>query len=81
MHESLRKIPDPQWAQEKSNKKMEKVGKGVPPVAQWVKNPTSIHEDVVQSQASLGGLRIWYCCEPWCRSQMPLGSGVAVTVV
>ena len=24
------------------------------------------------------GLRIWCCCEPGCRSQMQLGSGVAV---
>ena len=26
-------------------------------MAQWVKNPTSIHEDAVQSLASLSGLR------------------------
>ena len=35
---------------------------GVPVVAQWVTNPTSIHEDAVQSLAPLSGLRIWCCC-------------------
>ena len=34
----------------------------------------------VQSLASLGGLRIWRCRELWCRSQMWLGSCVAVAV-
>ena len=24
--------------------------------------------------------RIWHCCELWCRSQMRLGSGIAVAV-
>ena len=32
----------------------------------------------VQSLASLGGLRICCCCELWCRSQMWLGSSVAL---
>ena len=35
----------------------------------------------VWSLASLTGLRIQRCCEPWCRSQMQLGSCVAVAVV
>ena len=35
----------------------------------------------VQSLVSLRGLRIWHCCELWCRSQMWLESGVAVAVV
>ena len=41
-------------------------------MAQWVKNPTSIHENVclIPSLAKL-----------WCRLQMQLGSGVAVAVV
>ena len=26
-------------------------------------------------------LRIWHCCELWCRSQKRLGSGIAVAVV
>ena len=34
----------------------------------------------VQSLASLSGLRIWLFHELWCRSQMRLGSGVAVAV-
>ena len=32
----------------------------------------------VRSLALLSGLRIWHCCELWCRSQMRLGSGIAV---
>ena len=31
--------------------------------------------------ASLSGLRIWHCHELWSRSQMQLGSGVAVALV
>ena len=34
----------------------------------------------VQSLALLSGLRIWLCCELWCRSQTWLRSGVAVAV-
>ena len=34
----------------------------------------------VQSLTSLSGLRIWHCHELWCRSQMWLGSGIAVDV-
>ena len=46
-------------------------------MAQWVKNPTSIHED---TGLMPGGLRIWCCRELWHRSQMQLGSGIAVAV-
>ena len=34
----------------------------------------------VQSMALLSGLSIWRCCELWCRSQMWLGSGIAMAV-
>ena len=34
---------------------------GVPIVAQWVKNVTSVHEDA-GSIPGLSGLRIWHCC-------------------
>ena len=34
----------------------------------------------VRSLASFSGLNIWHCCEMWCRSQMWLGSLVAVAV-
>ena len=34
----------------------------------------------VWSLASCSGLRIQHCCEPWCRSQMRLGSGIAVAL-
>ena len=46
-----------------------------------VMNPASTHEKVVQSLASLSGLRIWCCRELWCRSQTWLRSSVAVAVV
>ena len=39
------------------------------------------HEVSGRSLASLSGLRIWCCCELWCRLQTLLGSGVAVAVV
>ena len=34
----------------------------------------------VQSLASLSGLRIWPCCELWCKFQTKLGSHVAVAM-
>ena len=49
---------------------------GVPTVAQQVTNLTSIHEDV----ALLSGLWIQRCHELWCRSQLWLGSVIAVAV-
>ena len=38
-------------------------------MAQWLTNPTSIHEDVGQSLSLLRGLRIWRCSELWCGLQ------------
>ena len=35
----------------------------------------------VRSLACLRGLRIWHCCELWCRLQTQLRSGIAVDVV
>ena len=43
-------------------------------------NPTSNMRLRVQSLASLGGLRIQCCPEVRCRSQMWLGSGIAVSL-
>ena len=43
-------------------------------------NLTTIHEDVVQSLASLSRLRIQRCRELWWRPQTRLGSPVAVAV-
>ena len=34
----------------------------------------------VQSLALLSGLRIWHCCELWCRLQTLLGSGITVAL-
>ena len=65
----------------KGKVKYKKLESGVRVVAQQVKNPTSIHEDVVQYLASLSGLWIGRCCELCYRLKMWLGSGVAGTVV
>ena len=35
----------------------------------------------VRSLALISGLRVWHCCELWCRSQTPLRSGIAVALV
>ena len=43
-------------------------------------NPTSIHENVGSILALPRGLRIWHCCELWCRLQTQLRSQVAVAV-
>ena len=50
-------------------------------MAQQLANLTRIMRMQVQSLASLSELRIWHCHELWCRSQMQLGSSVAVAVV
>ena len=50
-------------------------GDGVPVMAQWLTNLTSIHEE----QASLSRLRIRCCCELWCRSQTLLWCKPAAT--
>ena len=44
-----------------------KTWKGIPVMAQQLMNPTSIHEDSVQSLALLSGSRIQCCSELWCR--------------
>ena len=54
---------------------------GVPVVAQRLTNPTSIHEDMGSIPGLTHGLRIQRCRELWSRSQMWLGSHVAVAVV
>ena len=43
-------------------------------------NSTRNHEVRVQSLAWFSGLRIWFCCELWCRAQMRLGSSVAMAM-
>ena len=42
---------------------------GVPVVAEWVKNLTSIYEDAGLNPGLAHGLRIQRCHELWCRSQ------------
>ena len=53
---------------------------GVPVVALWLTIQLGTMRLRVQSLALLSGLRIWCCCELWCRSQARFGSGVAVAV-
>ena len=36
---------------------------GVPVVAQWVKNPTSVHEDVGSIPGHAQGVKIRHCCK------------------
>ena len=50
-------------------------------MAQWLTSPTRNDEVLVQSLASLSGLRIQRCHKLWCRSQTQLGSGIAEAVV
>ena len=52
----------------------------VPVMAQYLTNPTSIHEDAGLILGSHSGLRIQHCCELWCRLQTWLGFCVAVAV-
>ena len=47
-------------------------------MVQGVKNPTIIPEEVGSIPGLTQWLRIWSCCELRSRSQMWLGSGVAV---
>ena len=54
---------------------------GVPVVAQRKRIQLGTMRLHVQSLALLSGLKIRCCPELWCRSQMWLGSGVAVAVV
>ena len=53
----------------------------VPIVAQWKQIRLGTMRLRVQFLASLSGLRIWRCCELWCRLQMQLGYGIAVAAV
>ena len=56
-------------------------GLGVPVVVQWKQIRLASVRMRVRSLASTSGLGIWHCRELGCRSQMLLGSGVAVAVV
>ena len=69
------------WAPRPSKASCEGMKQGVPTVGQWVKNLTSILEDV----DLIPGLAQWAgdpaCHKLWCRLQRYLGSRVAVSVV
>ena len=54
---------------------------GVPFLAQRLTKLTRIHEDVGSIPGLRSGLKIQHCHELWCRSQMRLGSHVAVAMV
>ena len=49
-------------------------------MVQWKRIRLVSMRTQVRSLASLSGLRTQDCCELWCRSQMQLGSHVAVAV-
>ena len=51
---------------------------GVPILAQWKRIQLGTMRLLVQSLASLSGLRIQRCYELWCRSKARLRSQVAV---
>ena len=55
-----------------------KYPRGIPVLAQRVKNPTSILEDASSIPSPSQPVRIPHCCELWCKSQMQLRSSVAV---
>jgi len=57
-----------QRQKKKKKKKKRKIKWGIPVMAQWLTNPTSIHGDEDQSLGSLSALRIQCCHELWCRS-------------
>ena len=48
-------------------------------MAQWLMSMTRNYE-VADSIPDLAQLKMQHCCELWCRSQMWLGSGVAVAL-
>ena len=52
---------------------------GVPVVAQWLTNPTRIHEVEGSTPGLAQWLRIWHCCELWLQTR--LGSHVVVALV
>ena len=64
----------------KSGMGQECLFQGVDIVVQWKQLQLGTMRLWVQSLASLSGLRIWRCCELWCRSKTRLRFGVAVAV-
>ena len=68
------------WYSNSPLQTLKKVHFGVPIVAQWKRTRLVLMSLWVRSLASLSGSRIWCCRELHCRSQMWLGSRVAVAV-
>ena len=83
MNDSLKRIYRWQTAYENlfNISRNKKCAQGVPVVAEQVKHPTNIHEDVgFDPWPRSNGLRIWCCHKLWYKAQMQLGFGITVAV-
>ena len=69
------------WLPRSQTSSFKNCERGVPFMAQWLTNLTRNHEDLGLIPGLLSGLRIWRCCELWCRSQTWLRSCVVMAVV
>ena len=61
-----------------SAREYRKLSQGIPIMPQWKQIWLASMRTQVKSLTSSSGLRIWHCRELWYRSQMRLGSRVAV---
>ena len=64
---------------------------GVPFLAQWLTNLTRIHEDVCSIPGLVWWVKVWHCCDLWCRLaaialiwslawELPYASGMALKI-
>ena len=81
LHRSSRprlQVGFPKLTEKEKHKQDEEAG--APSVVHWKQIQLGTIRLWVQALSLLSGLRIWHCHELWCRSQMWLGSDVAVAV-